>query len=294
MHLPLYLIWILAESPFDSPLPSGANTPLLLEANSSSRLNGRRNGSASLRSSGTVTPKRLTVTCTEDIEPEDLIPAYLEAKAKLFRIQRSRQESDKARYSKQRAQNGIQDSSGDTADDLEEAKLLAKIDRIERDILFDKGLADQRWRTDRISLEKEFAAARKQQTEEAKQQQGESAQKSEVDSDDDIAKEAERIAAEILQQDDAEDDLALADLFASLPTQEVDPTTGKTNTVINGSDGIKIYIRDFGKWSGVSPLRALEETCRSRYLRPYKIIGACLLTDTQGFVCQDFLQACIR
>ena len=121
---------------------------------------------------------------------------------------------------------------------------------------------------DRINLEKEFAAAMKQKAEEAKQLQDESTtQENEAELDDHISKEAERIAAEILQQDDAEDDQALSDLFASLPTHEVDPETGKTNTVINGTDGVKIYIRNFGKWSGVSPMRALEETCRSRYSR---------------------------
>ena len=61
-----------------------------------------------------------------------------------------------------------------------------------------------------------------------------------------------------------EDDEALVGLFASLPMTEIDPDTGKTDTVINGIDGSKIVIRDFGKWSGVSPARALEESCRAR------------------------------
>ncbi|RYO78491.1 hypothetical protein DL766_002438 [Monosporascus sp. MC13-8B] len=245
------------ESPFDSPLPSGANTPHLLEPNGPSKLNDRKNRSTSLRSSRTASPKKLVMTCTEDIEPDDLIPAYLETKAKLFQIQRPRQGNFKARPAKQ--------PSGDNdSDDLEEAKLLAKIDRIEQDVLFDKHLADQKWRADRINLEREFAAAKKQQAEEENPQH-EPAQKDEAElEEDDIAKEAERIAAEILQQDDDEDDQMLADLFASLPTQEVDTATGKTNTVINGADGVKIYVRDFGKWSGVNPMRALEEACRSR------------------------------
>lgn len=233
------------------------------------------------------------MTCTEDIEPDDLIPAYLETKAKLFQIQRPRQGNSKAKSAKQRASNNSQGASGEISpDELEEAKLLAKIDRIEQDVLFDKALADHTWRANRINLEKEFAAAKKQEAEEAKQQ-GETAEQSDGDSDDDITKEAERIAAEVLQQDDAEDDQALTDLFASLPTQEVDPTTGKTNTVINGSDGIKIYIRDFGKWTGVSPLRALEETCRSRYANQSKIVGIGLLMGAQGIIRQSFIQTCV-
>ena len=252
----------ITESPFDSPLPSGANTPLLLESSAHSKPDGRKSGSTSRNAA----PKKQVVTCTEDFEPDELIPAYLESKTKLFQIQRPRQEGPKSgKSSKQRAPNDTKDSSAQEAsDDLEEAKLLARITRIEQDVLFDKDLAEQKWRTDRINLEKEFAAAMKQKAEEAKQQQVESTQGDDAESDDEISKEAQRIAAEVLQQDDAEDDQALTDLFASLPTQEVDPDTGKTNTIINGTDGVKIYIRDFGKWSGISPVRALEEACRSR------------------------------
>lgn len=79
-----------------------------------------------------------------------------------------------------------------------------------------------------------------------------------------IHEEAERITAEILAQDDESD--GLADLFANLPTEEVDKETGRTSTVVHGPDGVKITIRDFGKWTGVSPMRALEEACRSRYV----------------------------
>jgi ATP-dependent RNA helicase DHX29 len=82
----------------------------------------------------------------------------------------------------------------------------------------------------------------------------------------DVNDEAARIAAEILAEngEDSDDDAALADLFASLPVNEVDPLTGKTNTVMNGSDGSKVIIRDFGKWTGVNPVRTLEEACRAR------------------------------
>ncbi len=84
---------------------------------------------------------------------------------------------------------------------------------------------------------------------------------------DDINDEAARIAAEILaenEEDEDDDDQALADLFSSLPVSEVDPLTGKTNTVMNGPDGSKVVIRDFGKWNGVNPSRTLEEACRAK------------------------------
>lgn len=247
------------DTPLDSPIPSGASTPRLLD------INGAQKPKKSSASSKMAAPKKVIV-CHEDIEPDDLIPAYLETKAKLFQLQRPKQDLTKGKSTKKSTSNGTKNAPTElSGDDLEEAKLLAKIDKIEQDVLFDKFAAEQQWRTNRIELEKEFAAKKKQAEEEAKEKE-DIAREAQSD-DDDIAKEAERIAAEILQQDDDEDDQALSDLFASLPTQETDALTGKTSTVINGADGVKITIRDFGKWTGINPTRVLEEACRSRYFK---------------------------
>ncbi|KAI0376887.1 P-loop containing nucleoside triphosphate hydrolase protein [Hypomontagnella monticulosa] len=247
-----------ADTPLDSPLPSGANTPRLLEINGVQKPSNQKNPKP-------IATKKAAVVCHEDIEPDDLIPAYLETKAKLFQLQRPRQDINKGG----RAKNGKNQSSSNTSsDDIEEAKLLAKIDKIEQDVLFDRFAAEQKWRTDRIELEKEFAAkkqAERQAEEEAKQNDAvNAAQEAQSDDDDDVTREAQRIAAEILKQDGSDDDQALSDLFASLPVQETDAATGKTSTVINGADGVKITIRDFGKWTSGNPTRTLEETCRSR------------------------------
>lgn len=183
----------------------------------------------------------------EDIEPDQLLPFYLETKTKLFALQRPRQDTVRNK--------GAKAKSADS-NDPEEALLLAKLDRVEKDVLFDKYVAEQQWRNKRIELEKEYAAKAAEAKKEA------AAETPAKEQPDDVNTEAERIAAEILAENS--DDDALADLFASLPVSEVDPVTGKTNTVINGADGSKVTIRDFGKWTGVTPMRALEEACRLR------------------------------
>src|SRR5205823_6106181 len=112
----------------------------------------------------------------------------------------------------------------------EEASLLAKIDRVEKDVLFDKYVAEQQWRAQRIVLEKQYAATKKQGAE----QKAEEQKVKEKDTNGDgINEEAERIAAEILAENEDDDDQALADLFSSLPVNEVDPVTGKSSTVMN-------------------------------------------------------------
>ncbi|KAI0407761.1 helicase associated domain-containing protein [Xylaria palmicola] len=270
-----------SDTPYDSPLPSGANTPRLPEANGTGKHAGSKNSLSTLQPTRAATPRKILVTCDEDFEPDDLIPTYLETMDKLFWLQRPRQASKKSNGVKNRSIPASKSQPSDVeSTELEEVKLLAKIERIEQDILFDKPLAEHIWRNRRIELEKEYSLnARKAEQESEQEQRREREQGTETgdldqtnksdddeggdDADDDeITKEAKRMASEILQGDSGEDDI-LSDLFASLPVQETD-STGKTSTVVNGADGVKITIRDFGKWSGVNPTRALEEACRSR------------------------------
>ncbi|KAK3485125.1 P-loop containing nucleoside triphosphate hydrolase protein [Neurospora crassa] len=240
------------DAPSETPLPSGAVTPQLPELGPRGK---KAKNNQTSRSSRAPSPKRSKVVFDEYIEPDQLLPFYLETKTKLFEIQRPRLDTAKGKKGKPEA----------NPSDPEEALLLAKIERVEKDILFDKYVAEQQWRDKKIDLEKDYAANKKKQVEEEqeekKQAQEETSTPTEVD---DVAAEAERMAAELLAENPEDDDEALAGLFASLPVNEVDPTTGKTNTVMNNADGSRIQIRDFGKWTGVSPMRALEEACRSR------------------------------
>lgn len=238
------------ETPADSPVPSGATTPKKAEAEPKTK---PRNGD---RTQSPKVNKKAVVTCDSDIEPDDLIPVYLDVKSRLLEAERGSQGSKTRRVA----------DPGPAAEEERIAKLHAKLDRIEKDVLFDRLDAEQRWKTKKLTLEKTIAASKKQSAREAvaetEAEQAVSADTKEADGD--INDEAQRMASEILAQGEEEDDEALAGLFADLPTDEVDEATGKTRTVVNGVDGVKIVIRDFGKWSGVSPVRILEEACRAR------------------------------
>ncbi|TPX16559.1 uncharacterized protein E0L32_003853 [Thyridium curvatum] len=243
------------DTPVDTPLPSGATTPRGVSTDS--RLK-KKNGVKQ------AAPKKLVVTYDSDIEPDDLVPKYVDAKSELFAIQRPQQ--DQLPANKRKAAQALSQSP---EEELKVAKLLAKIDRIENDVLFDSHVAEQLWRNRKIILEKDYAAEKKKRAEEAEEAKAAAEASAETAQDgaeevDDVSKEAERIAAEILAQNEDDDDDALGDLFSSLPTTEVDPVSGKSSTVVNGADGVKVIIRDFGKWTGISPTRVLEEACRSR------------------------------
>lgn len=247
----------IVDAPADTPLNSHAATPFQIDPRLGKKIKG-----GALNRSRPASPKRPAVTHDEDIEADQLLPFYLETKTKLFEFQRPRQDMGKHRGKNNKAES----STGP-----EEALLLAKIDRVEKDVLFDKYVAENQWKSKKIALEKVYAAAKAEEKKKEASQEAPASDSSDDDSDD-VNTEAERIAAEILAEDS--DDGLLADLFSSLPVSEVDPVTGKTNTVVNGPDGSKVTVRDFGKWTGVTPMRALEEACRARFVvPPYSVSG---------------------
>ncbi|RDL38031.1 p-loop containing nucleoside triphosphate hydrolase [Venustampulla echinocandica] len=246
-------------TPLDTPLPSGATTPRF---ESDTRHFGHVNpNNVSQAEKKRSSAKKVTIDYDSDIDPDDLQPVYLECKTKLFHLQ---QTPLKKQTPRSNGRNNPQDLHLPTRPpDPETSKILRKIKRIEDDVLFDQYVADQQWESKRIQLEKD-AAARRSAEQAALDNTDSQELENLVDSDDEVSKEAAKIGAALLEETGSDDDAALADLFASLPVDEIDPLTGKSTTVINGTDGIKVTIRNFGKWTGVNPTRVLEEACRAR------------------------------
>jgi ATP-dependent RNA helicase DHX29 len=242
-------------------LPSGTSTPRF-ESDNRHISHGPNDSISQVERRRSPVKQVAAVDYESDIDPDDLLPVYLETKTKLFHLQPPPPKGPNTRPSgristpKPRASAPLVDPAT--------AKLLRKIKRIEDDILFDRYLADQQWEPKRIQLERDAAVQRNA----AQSVPDNDSQESEtlVDSEDEVSKEAAKIGAAMLEDTGSDDEAALADLFASLPINEVDPVTGKSSTVVNGSNGVKVTIRDFGKWTGVNPTRVLEEACRARYV----------------------------
>ncbi|OAR02589.1 hypothetical protein LLEC1_00327 [Akanthomyces lecanii] len=244
------------ETPNDSPTPSRSATPRPNRRTAVRATDGRERKIHS-------PVKKSVATCDSDIEPDDLIPEYVTAKAKLWALSRN--------------------PTADSDNAIVVAKLEGKIQMIENDVLFDRPSADEQWRAKKIGMEQQLAATRKQM--EADNEATVQMESSRLDDPrkDDINEEAERIAAEILAQSEELDDLG--GLFDSLPQDEVDPSTGKPQTVINAANGSRLILRDFGKWTGVGPRRILEEACRSRDATvkiQYRVVSEASFASQQG------------
>jgi ATP-dependent RNA helicase DHX29 len=206
-----------------------------------------------------------TLEYDSDIDPDELLPVYLKTKEKLFHLQPSKvsPQIDNKRSRDRGATGKTTMQKPQVLVDPEVTKLQRKLQKIENDVLFDQYIADQQWEKQRIVLEREAAAERTAKSGGPPERIPHPAEVLE-EPDDEISREAARIAAEVLEEDQSDDDAAIAELFASLPVTEVDPVTGKSSVVVNSSDGKKITIRDFGKSTGITPRRVLEEACKAR------------------------------
>lgn len=251
------------DTPIESPLPSGATTPRTEPDTRHMGTIGSNTSLSTLDKQRTPAKKPVTLDYDSDIDPDDLLPVYLECKTNLFITQQSMPKKDLSRGNVRNLAANNKTAAAST--DPEPARWLRKIKRIQDDVLFDQYIADQQWETKRIQLEKD-AAAQRRAAEISQDNSDSNSQGSQtlVDSDDEVSKEAARIGAELLEENGSDDDGALADLFASLPVNEIDPVTGKSSTVVTGLNGVKVTIREFGKWSGINPTRVLEEACRAR------------------------------
>ncbi|KAM0444277.1 hypothetical protein ACHAO4_010319 [Trichoderma viride] len=229
-----------------SATPSRTGTPKLIAAEA-----GRNEKS---KGKSRSPPKAPVATFDGEIEPEDLIPEYVATKKKLLELSRMEKKGPQSKSTTQQAKDNETDSTV--------AILESKLKKIESDVLFDKFLAEQEWKKEKVVLEKQLATARKNPVVDPDSQLQSEDPASEVVEDDDIAAIAEKMAKDILAENAEDDDIA--GLFESLPQSEVNPATGKLQTVVNSSDGTKLFIREFAKWTGITPKRVLEEACRSR------------------------------
>ena len=147
-------------------------------------------------------------------------------------------------------------------------RLLEKLHKIESDILFDQRDADDEWALIKINWDKEAARQRKEEhlaKKQARAEQDESLAEDTQNDAEDVARQADEATAGLLDGDDDDDIGLLGKLFANLPQTEVDEATGASQMVTQDSSGVRMIIKDFGKWTGVGPRRVLEEACRARY-----------------------------
>ncbi|KAL4962628.1 putative ATP dependent RNA helicase [Aspergillus stella-maris] len=169
------------------------------------------------------------------LDPDTLVPKYLDLQTRLYNLQPEVYDKPK---------KGKKSQSAATVDNPQALKLQRKIASIENDVLFDRKEADYLWREKLDELRKEAAIFRRVEASAEKEQ----AEKKEP--------EPQPVPEPLPGLEDVD---LLGDMFQDNeePTLELGVITEELNKA-------SIAVRDFGKWTGLSPRRVLEEACKAR------------------------------
>ncbi|KAL4869998.1 hypothetical protein BDV12DRAFT_166832 [Aspergillus spectabilis] len=177
-----------------------------------------------------VIPQLDAYESDSSLDPDTLVPTYLDLQTRLYNLQPEIYDKPK-KGKKGREPAGITDPQA--------LKLQRKILSIENDVLFDRKEADYFWREKLDELRKETAIFRRVENTEKEQ-----AEKKEPEPEPDTAPlEANDLLGDMFQDEG--------------PTLELGVITEELNKA-------SITVRDFGKWTGLSPRRVLEEACKAR------------------------------
>lgn len=191
-----------------------------------------------------------------DIESEDLVPTYLKIKSKLYEIDPQLVET-----TTRKSQKGAKSKKPEPVAPQTPAvrKLLSQLQQLKSDTLFDEDEAEEKWPARRNQIAQNQAEKRQRN---GTQPQVPKEQKENNETQPQKSIEAEVPAAEappVASEDDEDMDL-LGEMFSAVPD-----SPSKLETTPNGAGSADVTIRDFGKASGVSPRKVLEEAVRSRY-----------------------------
>ena len=205
-----------------------------------------------------------------DIEPEELLSAYLSTKTRLYNLRPDLVADSKNRGGKQAKQvkKAFEDDQPLTSGII---KLQKKLKQIEADVLFDPREADAQWTETRNKLAQEAASRRKYALGEDGLHQPKPSKKPATVNDlpGTIEQLVEDRGATINVDEEGDDDELLGAMFSAMsedysaPNVEDDTNAQSPSTTVS--------IRDFGKFVGVNPRRVLEEACRSRLVGPHYI-----------------------
>lgn len=245
----------------ESPQSSRAPTP---DVDSKALTNDTNSGSISKQTAPGTMPPGSAAPDTEssdvaisdldsDIEPDEVVPTYLKIKSRLFEIDPDALDANAGKSRKKSKARGPVNKPESPA----VRKLRSQLQQLESDALFNQEEADALWPAKRNQIAQAKAAGKRSGVQEPippKEESSPSSPPKEAD-DSTAAQGPEADAA-----DDEDDDGMLGGMFAAVPDE---PMAGP----INGDAGSEnVTVKDFGKQSGMSPRRILEEAIRARYV----------------------------
>lgn len=185
-----------------------------------------------------------------DLEPDELIEKYLSLQRRLFEIDpesfepiRPKQKSGKERtnFIKNKPNTAIM-------------RLTRKLNKIKSDVLFDEDVAKHRWAEIHADLAREASDRRRLDIRNADGSEQPKTPQT-------LTADASKTASPGNEEDS---NCMLGELFSGLPDSTTDPATGASGLSSTEPGGSTVKIKDYGRWTGMSPRRIFEEACKSR------------------------------
>lgn len=184
-----------------------------------------------------------------DLEVDELIPAYLRVRGRLYEI--DPQLAEPVTRKQPKGAKTKKTLSSPAAATPAARKLLSQLQQITSDALFDEREAEEQWPAKRNQLAIDQAAKRQRPEAQPDQQQQQDEDPPKSNS---VPDTAEHSGSE------EEVDL-LGGMFSAIPDRVI-PTQTEAKDALPDN----IFLRDFGKLSGLTPRRLLEEAVRSRFV----------------------------
>jgi len=194
-----------------------------------------------------------------DLEPDQLVSTYIKIKGKLFDIDPDAVDAKPLRQPK--GAKGRQTKHANAVQPPAVRKLLSQLQQLASDALFDEVDAEALWPVKRNEIAQMKAAQRQEQSEtpNVPERHNGTAPATNSTASKEVQPEAS-LKAEDASHEDDEDSALLGDMFSAVPD---DPAPANA---ANGTISDNVTLRDFGKQSGLSPRRVLEETVRARFV----------------------------
>ena len=187
-----------------------------------------------------------------DAEPEDLMRKYLQLQSRLHEINPELTEVDDRRQWGSKGKRPFVNGNTDSLSIRKIGRLSTRISKIKSDILFDEDTANHKWAEIRLNLVQEAAERKRLNI------MNDGPQQKAIPT---VRSNAKSAAS---KNDDHDMDDMLGGFFSGLPDTVTDSVTGLSVMSMTNEEGNNLEIRDFGKWTGMSPRRVLEEACKAR------------------------------
>ncbi|KAF9733470.1 hypothetical protein PMIN04_008423 [Paraphaeosphaeria minitans] len=190
-----------------------------------------------------------------DLEPDQLVPTYIKIKGKLFELDPDTVEAKSRKQGKSKKAGNARSMS--TTQPPAVRKLLSQLQKLESDALFDDIEAEALWPNKRAELALKIAAERQQPAVPKTSKPFGAASGVSTPRKVPAWKKPEQDARS--EDGGEDDDVLLGDMFSAIPDEAPKSNQAKTSDADDG-----VTLRDFGKQSGISPRRVLEEAVRAR------------------------------